>query len=479
MIFRSLRFRLLLSHILPLLILLPAMGIATIYFVESRILLPQIARDLESEAQLLAQISEIQYSQWGNQLYYQYVLGQLRPNPEIQVMFLSSSGQILYTSEADELPLIGYYLQMEGLDQVKQGEPVVYSEYSGLLLPYGEIEVLQPVTSDKGNMIGIIRMVYPNAAASELFTLLRNLMLVLLIIGLAAGAILALILAVNIGKPVEQVTRAIYDVASGEHSQDLAEYGPQEVRNLVRAINYLVARLNSLEQARRELLANLVHELGRPLGALRSAIHALSSGAAEDPQLLQDLTQGMDAETARLQHILEDLAHLHDQVLGGLEMKREPVALSEWLPQMLVPWQAAAQEKRLHWSAEIPSDLPIIQVDPVRLSQVIGNLLSNAIKYTPIGREVRVEAGQQSDEIFVCIADEGPGIPLDEQERIFTPFYRGEQRRRIKQGMGLGLTIARDLAVAHGGWIQVDSAPGAGSRFTLWLPSTSPALQKA
>jgi two-component system, OmpR family, sensor histidine kinase BaeS len=470
MIFRTLRFRLLLSHIVPILILLPVMGIAMIYLVESRVLLPQIARELESEARLLAQISTIQYNQWGSQLYYQYVLGRLRPNPDIQVMFLSPKGQILYTSQTDELPLIGYYLQMEGLEAAQSGQAIVFSEYSGLLLPYGEIEVLQPVTAENGNIIGIIRMVYPNAAAVELFQLLRNLMLIILAIGMAAGAILALILAINIGRPVEQVTHAIYDVARGEQSLQLEEHGPQEVRNLVRSINYLVARLNSLEQARRELLANLVHELGRPLGALRSAIHALSSGAANDPQLLSDLTEGMDDETARLQHVLDDLAHLHDQVLGGLEMHREPVALSEWLAKLLVPWQAAAQEKRLHWVAEIPEDLPTIVVDPVRLSQVIGNLLSNAIKYTPAGREVKMEAGTDTGEVFVRIADEGPGIPLEEQERIFVPFYRGEQRRRIKQGMGLGLTIARDLAVAHGGRIELDSAPGAGSKFTLWLP---------
>ena len=84
----------------------------------------------------------------------------------------------------------------------------------------------------------------------------------------------------------------------------------------------------------------------------------------------------------------------------------------------------------------------------------------------------------RNDEIFIRVADEGPGIPLDEQEKIFAPFYRGEQSRRIKQGMGLGLTIARDLAVAHDGRIELDSAPGAGSQFTLWLPVESSLPQK-
>lgn len=470
MIFRTLRFRLLLSHILPFMILLPVLGAAMIYIVESQILLPQLARDLQSEARLLAQISTLQYNQLSSQLYYEYVLSQVRPNPEIQVMYLSPEGQLLYTSEVQDLELRGYFLQTEGLEEAQKGEVVVLAEYSGVLLPYGEIEVLQPVFNKTGGLIGIIRMVYPNAAASELFRSIRNLILIVLVAGLVVGVILALVLAVNIGKPVEQVTRALYNVAGGVRSEQLVEQGPQEVRNLVRSINYMVARLNSLEQARRVLLANLVHELGRPLGALRSAIHALSSGAAADQQLLQDLTQGMDSETARLQNVLEDLAHLHDQVLGGLEMKREALDLNEWLPQVLAPWQAAAEEKHLNWSAEVPSNLPTIQADAERLSQVVGNLLSNAIKYTPTGHQVQVAAGQQDGQVFIRVADDGPGIPLDEQEKIFSPFYRGEQRRRIKQGMGLGLTIARDLAIAHDGRIEVDSVLGKGSQFTLWLP---------
>jgi two-component system sensor histidine kinase BaeS len=228
-----------------------------------------------------------------------------------------------------------------------------------------------------------------------------------------------------------------------------------------------------MELARRQLLANLVHELGRPLGAVRSAIHALSKGAGDDPQLLSDLTTGMDEETARLQHVLEDLAHLHDQVLGTLEMNLKPIDLSDWLPRMLLPWQQAAHEKKLEWRAEIPPGLPTVQADPVRLAQIIGNLASNAVKYTPAGRSVSVTAGIDGNWVWVRVSDSGPGISPEEQRRIFDHFYRGDQGRRIKQGMGLGLSIARDLAVAHGGRLEVESQPGAGSTFTVWLPVTT------
>ena len=178
----------------------------------------------------------------------------------------------------------------------------------------------------------------------------------------------------------------------------------------------------------------------------------------------------MDDQAGRMQVILEELAHLHDQVLGSLELHCEPLNLAEWLPSTLVPWRQAAQEKRLAWEESIPPELPLISADPGRLAQVVGNLASNAVRYTPPGGQVTISAGAQDGLVWVRVNDDGPGISVEDQARIFIPFYRGDQGRRIKQGMGLGLSIANDLAKAHGGRIEVESAPGAGSQFTLWLP---------
>jgi len=182
----------------------------------------------------------------------------------------------------------------------------------------------------------------------------------------------------------------------------------------------------------------------------------------------------MDDETDRLQRLLDELAHLHDLALGTLELERRPVAVGEWLPGVLRPWQAAADEKRLHWEMSLPSNLPSVNVDPLRLAQVIGNLLSNAIKYTPAGGTISVTAGATEDKIWIKVSDTGPGIPNDEFDRIFTPFYRSPRQKRIAQGMGLGLSIARDLVDAHNGQLEVQSQPGVGSQFTIWLPYTTP-----
>jgi len=218
------------------------------------------------------------------------------------------------------------------------------------------------------------------------------------------------------------------------------------------------------------LLANLVHEIGRPLGALRMGIEALSHGANRDPNFYAELLEGMDLETARLQRLLGDLSHLHEQALGVLELDRQNLDLTNWLPEALAPWQQAAKQKRLRWELCLPESLPVVQADPLRLDQVIGNLVSNAIKFTPGGGTVTVEAGTDNAQIWIRVSDTGPGIPLEVQEKMFEPFVRGGQGRRFPQGMGLGLSIAHELVEAHGGRLELESEAGLGSKFTVWLP---------
>jgi signal transduction histidine kinase len=246
------------------------------------------------------------------------------------------------------------------------------------------------------------------------------------------------------------------------------------MRVLAGSVNTLVDRLHNLEKSRRQLLANLVHELGRPLGAIRSAIQALLHGATKDTQLSNDLLTGMDEETIRLQRLLDDLAGLHDQVLGKLELTRSVVQLNDWLTSTLAPWEAAARQKGLRWEVHVPPALPVIVMDPDRMAQAMGNILSNATKFTPAGGKVTIAVNLEEGKLSLEVIDTGPGIPTEEQTKIFQPFYRGSQGRRIVEGMGLGLNIARDILIAHGGDIKVESAPGTGSRFTLQIPVEIP-----
>jgi len=468
--FRTLRSRLVLSHILPLVIVIPLMYLLLSYLFETRLLLPRLAQDLVSDARLLTEIARWDYLTSGEQRSLQYYLLNLEPNPQVRLVYLSPDGAVQYSNDPDYLAQMGKIADVAGLERAQRGEEVLLTSYSFLPGRDDSISVLMPVQISNKHTVGILWMTYYERSLTNLFQEMRFLSLLITLGSLLVGAGLGSVLAFNVTRPIRQVTEAILNLAGGARSQVLVEQGPQETRDLVQAVNVLVTRLHSLEQARRQLLANLVHELGRPLGALRSAIQALNRGATRDPQLFQDLTTGMDEEAARLQGILNDLAHLHDQVLGPLELKREPVSLSDWLPRTLLPWGEAAAEKHINWQVEIPEALPPVEIDQARFAQVIGNLASNAVKYTPVGGAVQINAGTEEDQVWISVKDSGPGIPPEEQKLIFQPFFQGSYAQRIKQGMGLGLSIAQDLIAAHNGRITIESRSGSGSRFVIWLP---------
>ena len=185
----------------------------------------------------------------------------------------------------------------------------------------------------------------------------------------------------------------------------------------------------------------------------------------------------MDGQIERMEPLLEDLTQLHGQLLGTLDLKREPVALNRWITEILAPWRVAATEKGILWRADIPLDLPTVDLDADRMARALGNLLSNAVKFTPPGAAIAIEAGVreptdsgESESWWVCVGDSGPGIEPEVQAEIFEPFRRGGSDSRFPQGMGLGLTIARDLVEAHGGRIEVESEPGQGTLFRIIVP---------
>ncbi len=467
--FRTLRSRLILSHALPLLVIIPIIGVALTSLIERRVLLPSLSKALMTNAVLMASVAGDQTDFWTNPAYAEYYLTHLRHDISARVEFLTPDGQLLASSDPTEVPLLGHFFDFAGVAEARAGQVASYTYYN---LPSSSevIDVFVPVISQAQQLIGILRMSYTYSTLSAEFAQSRFVIVAILAVGLAVGMVLGWSLAFNISRPIRQVTRAINDLAHGNRQAPLPERGPEELQLLAQSFNLLSERLRSMEKARRQLLANLVHELGRPLGALRSAIQALAGGAAHDPQLLADLTSGMDDQAARLQHLLEDLAHLHDQVLGSLEIDYQLLNISEWLPKVLRPWQEAAQEKMLTWTTDIPPDLPVIAADPNRLASVVENLVSNAIKYTHSGGTVSITAGAEGEELLIRVKDNGYGISSEEQAKVFEPFYRGNQGRRFKQGMGLGLSIARDLVEAHGGSIILESKLGEGSQFTIHLP---------
>ena len=475
---RTLGGRLVLSHILPLVIIIPLLGIALIYVVETRILLGNLSGDLTDQALLITRMVEGRSDLWSDGAEAQAVVDTLDPLVEARIMLLDPEGRLLASSDPGDAALLGTLRTLEDWAKVQAGEVSVRRSYSRRL-EHEIVDVLVPVKNADGQVLGVVRLSHQLASFYERFLQVRYWIAGVLLVGLLLGAGTGWLLALNLERPLRLATGAVVSIARGEPMPPITAGKLEEVDELLRAVNNLAERLEGAEQARQQLLANLVHELGRPLGAMRPAIQALKGRAGRDEALRQELLEGMDEEIDQLKRLLDDLAGLHDQALGSLELKLQPLDLGEWLPFTLAPWREAAQAASLHWRSNLPADLPTVQADVDRLGQALGNLLSNAIKYTPPRGRVSVQVGSTPDAAWIRVSDTGPGIAPEEQERILMPFYRSQQGRRFPQGMGLGLPIASALVAAHGGHLEIESTPGIGSDFTIWLPLDAEAASQA
>ena len=469
---RTLRSRFVLSHVLPLAIIIPVMGIALIYVLETRVLLGVLSQELEGQALLAAKIAAGRPGIWHDPQQAQAFVTEVGTDVDTRVMLLDVQGNLLASTEPTDTEQLGRIIPPDDWAAALSGETSVRTVYSRQR-QQEIVDVLVPSMDQEMQIAGVIRLSHRLTNVYEQFLRQRYLVGGILLAGLFLGTAAGWVLALNLERPLQDVTCAARQLASGEQMAPLPERGPKEIQNLLHSMNVLVQRLHSLEQARRQLLSNLVHELGRPLGAIRSATQALLGRSGEDQALRKELLAGMDAEAGRLGRLLDDLAGLHHQELGTLELSRKPTALGEWLARTLPPWRESAQAKGLTWIVSILPDLPTLDVDPDRLAQILGNLLSNAIKYTPRGGTVTLAAGVEAREAWIRVSDTGPGIGPEEQARIFAPFYRSQQGRRFPQGMGLGLSIAYTLVSAHGGRLELDSVPGQGSHFTVRLPLSS------
>jgi len=466
---RTLRRRFILSHILPLLIVFPFVGVATIYVVEQQILVPSLLAELKGNALVLSRLAAQEQEIWTEPGYTTRLLTQGAFYENGRLMLLDSRQVLLASSEPSDADRIGTQVDLPSADAARRGQVVGQLIYSSALQD-DIADAIAAVIGDTGEILGFVRLSYHRASLTDQIYQMRYLLGGILAVGLLLGTFIGIVLAVNVSNPITKTTQAVNDYASGVENVVLPETGAEETQNLAHSVNLLIKRLEGMETARKRLLANLVHEIGRPLGALRMGIEALSRGADRDPTFYAELLSGMDQETARLQRLLEDLAHLHEQALGSLEIVHEPINLAVWLPETLISWQQIALKKHLHWELLMPDDLPMIQADALRLSQVVGNLVSNAIKFTPPGGSILIETVQADSQVGIRIHDNGPGIASDLHEKIFAPFMRGGSGSRFPQGMGLGLSIARELVEAHGGRLELESQPGYGATFTAWLP---------
>jgi signal transduction histidine kinase len=299
----------------------------------------------------------------------------------------------------------------------------------------------------------------------------RDQLLQLLLAGAIAAAIaLGFIrwLARGMTQPLRDMAAAARRMERGDYTARVRTASLDEVGQLAHAFNSMSAELEQLERLRRDLVANVSHELKTPISAIRARIENLLDGI-ERPD--GDTLQAMLAQVERLGRLVDQLLDLSRLEAGDLPLRREPLRLDSLVRQVLSEMEVVGATREVHLSGELPDDLPMIVADRERVHQVLFNLLDNAVRFTPPGGEVLVSAERHNGSVDVHVRDTGPGIAPEHLPRVFERFYRVDPARsRDDGGTGIGLAIARSVVEAHGGRIWADSEPGSGSVFTFELP---------
>ena len=270
---------------------------------------------------------------------------------------------------------------------------------------------------------------------------------------------------VRMARPVGELMEAVGRIESGDYAARVAERGPREVRALARAFNNMAARLQSDEEQRRNLLADVTHELRTPLTVIQGNLEGLLDGVypADETHLAPILE-----ETRVMSRLIEDLRMLSLAESGALKLHKESTDLGVLMTEATASFRAPAESAGVVLDVTLAPDLPLIEMDPERIREVLANLIANALRHTPRGGRIQVSAaGAAGGKHVISVRDTGAGIPSDALPHIFDRFYKSDDSR----GSGLGLTIAKNLVTAHGGEIAAESEVGKGTRIWFTLPS--------
>ncbi|OPG09710.1 two-component sensor histidine kinase [Streptomyces sp. GKU 895] len=268
-------------------------------------------------------------------------------------------------------------------------------------------------------------------------------------------------------RPLRALTGAAQRMADGDQSARVEVAGDDEFGRLAAAFNLMASRRQELEQLRRALVSDVAHELRAPVSNVRGWLEAVEDGVVPaDESLVSSLLE----EAMLLQHIIDDLRDLSAADAGALELHPEDVDAAAVLGQVARAHQGNAGSAGVELRVRAEAGL-VLCADPMRLRQAVGNLVSNAVRHTPAGGTVALSAEREGDHVVFRVADTGSGIRGEDLPKVFDRFWRAEKSRsRQSGGSGLGLSIVRKLAEAHGGSAQASSVVGEGSVFSLRLP---------
>jgi two-component system, OmpR family, sensor histidine kinase BaeS len=281
--------------------------------------------------------------------------------------------------------------------------------------------------------------------------------------------LLGMVLARTLTRPLRELTVATKALAQGSLGQHVVVRSRDELGALASAFNKMSSDLAQSSMQRRQMTADIAHDLRTPLSVILGYTEGLREGKLPPDQ---DTFETMYTEAQHLHHLIDDLRTLSLADTGELSVQRREVEPQALIERALAASAAAAQKQGIELGARTAPNLPLLQVDVERMAQVFGNLLSNALRYTPSGGTIRLSAEAYAGSIQFRVEDTGAGIAAEALPHVFDRFYRADASRQQDGSSGLGLAIVKSIVEAHGGTITVESAVGQGSTFTISLPAS-------
>jgi len=315
--------------------------------------------------------------------------------------------------------------------------------------------------------VGIPDWSPPPGGEGFLVSVNRTSLLVAVVAGLSA-VLLILGLSRRILAPVEALTTAARRMEAGDLSQRVEATSSDEIGDLARAFNSMADGLARLEELRRNMTADVAHELRTPLTSIRGYLEALQDGVVQpEPRIIDALHE----EAMLLNRLVDDLHELALAEAGQLRLERRPVNLAGVVGGAVKAVRHRAEGAGIGLRIDLAENLPLVDVDPQRIGQVLRNLLDNGLTHTGSGGEICIAAHLSDKWVEVSVRDTGTGIAAEDLPYVFERFYRADRSRsRATGGAGLGLAIARQVIQAHGGQIEAQSKVGHGTQFTFTLP---------
>ncbi len=363
-----------------------------------------------------------------------------------------------------------------GIDLADAGGNVIAGDRIGARLTEDELETALPVNVD-GRTRGFVHIFrtapQPEWAETRAFrfalSILTGLTAVSAIISIIAGGLLSR----SLTAPLSRLAEAARAIGARDLSHRVPVEGATEIASLAKDFNSMVEQLDHAQKLRQNMVADVAHELRTPLTVLQGNLRAILDGVY--PLTTDEITR-LYEQTRLLGRLVNDLHDLSQADAHQLPLNHTNIMIRDWLTEQLEAYKPLAEVQGVSLRTNLSASLPVMQVDPARLSQVIGNLLLNAFRHTPSGGRVTLSADVADQQVVIQVQDTGEGIPADHLPYIFERFYRADSSRaRETGGAGLGLAIVRAIVEAHNGTIEVSSAgKGQGSTFSLRLPFVSP-----